>query len=308
MKLSSFLIMVLMTFQAWGVELAPFPCTPQSVSTEIDISNSDDLFLAGNRLLRAKRFHEAIDCLNRAKDIAPGYLDVRLSLVDAFARLSDKRSAQLELAELERFEMVEYYAELFFLHKRRVAAIVNVIDPHPVYSFRAVLIADRGHHLKKLVEDEKILNFHHLQTAVSLKNLAKFVEAQRVIDHSLKENPLSPTVHFYAALIAYANFNYQSTTELLKRTLELVAIEPDIILVMGRALNNEGAYKESLAILDQSKAIFESYGCYQFGEILYRAHLGLGYRPQVELIHSLLMGSLSNQENPKLCEELKHLI
>lgn len=86
-----YMIALLMCSQmVFAINYEPYPCRTGNANTSIDLFNSDDLFFAGRFLSRNERPKEAIECLNRAKTIAPAYIDVRLELMNAFHNLGDK--------------------------------------------------------------------------------------------------------------------------------------------------------------------------------------------------------------------------
>jgi hypothetical protein len=140
---------------AFAQSYEPYPCRTGNANTSIDLFNSDDLFFSGRFLSRNGRAKEGIECLNRAKTIAPAYIDVRLELMNAFHNLGDKISGMKEANSLAEIELSYDYQETYDVYYRKLQRITRSIQPIKGYSYLEVAVTDLGmaykEHSKKLL-------------------------------------------------------------------------------------------------------------------------------------------------------------
>lgn len=310
-KLSFLFLVSIFSMQAFAQlnrNLAPYPCKRTEAKPQIDLKNSDDLFMAGRFLVRNYRVLEGVQCLNIAKDIAPAYLDVRLELLYAFVELGDKSSALSEARELGYFALNDYYYQTYRTYTRKISNISVVSKPKAGFSFMPKVVVDDGTEYKVLT-GEDIVNEDVLKKIVILKHQSFFTKARKMMDEEvLPYNRESPTVYMYSGLLYY-NLNQPKLGEShLKKALEVAYNDPDVILSISRALNAQSKYNESYSLLKTNISYFNDYGCFQLGSSLKDVLVNLN-SSRTGALDKILMDSLYNGTvDTRLCRRIENFL
>lgn len=300
-------VVVLLASAFAHADYEKFPCRKNSSNTEIDLRNSDDLFFAGRFLARAGRTKEAIQCLNRGKELAPAYLDIRLELMYSFIALKDKKSAKCEGGEFLLFPMTNYYFDAYKAYRSRIRKMKNIRKPVPGFDFNSVPPMNINGDFPSLAGEE-IKNEKEFRRAVSSKREAKFSEARKLLDSSvLPVNPDSPTVHFISGLVYFDLNQFKSAEAELTKTLELIKYDTDVILALSRVLNAQLKYSESFKLLSGNANRFEGYGCFQLGSALL-ASLKVLNPELAEELNILMDQALLEKAEAALCKKIEESI
>lgn len=299
-----FLLLTSFAFAAFS-DLKPYPCRPGQPAPEIELTNSDDLFFAGRHLVRAGREKEGVQCLNRAKKIAPAYLDVRLELLYAFVEMHDLKSAWLEADEFLLFPSSGYYYHTYLTYRRKIVRTTEFREPMEGFAFETQAPASIGSDYRKLLGEE-IENEAYLKEAIRLKNMSRFHEARLILDQQvLPVNLESPTVWFYSGLVYY-DLNLPALAEIeLRKTLAQAYYEPDVILSVMRALLAQTKYQAAHWLIKESIGSFKDYGCFQLGAGL-KQIFEVTKPASVKKLKKLMDQSLEDRNlDGKLCREIQ---
>jgi tetratricopeptide (TPR) repeat protein len=239
----------------------PYPCRTGNANTSIDLFNSDDLFFTGRFLSRNGKPIEAIQCLNRAKTIAPAYIDVRLELMNAFHNLGDKTSGLKEAKALNGTELTFDYQETYQIYYAKLQRITRSINPMQGFEYLEIAVTDLGMAYKK-IDDLPIINEKSLKEAVAMKHRGEFANAKtKLTDHVLPYNSSSATVFMYSGIIYSALNEFQSAETFFNDAIKLAPRDVDVTLLLMRAIYSNGFPNLALNYAKVQSKLFVDYGC-----------------------------------------------
>lgn len=281
------------------------PCKTRSTGASVDLYNSDDLYFAGRLLSRNGRAIEGIECLNRGKMIAPGYLDIRLELMNAFHTIGDKNSGLKEAEDLKRFKLTPYYQETWDIYLGKLNRIRNSAASIEGYEYIQVPVIDLGHDYKK-IDDVEIYNEKALKLAVELKNEGKFSKAIEILEREiLPFNRNSATVYMYAGIF-YATVNeFSKSQDLFARSMSLIRNDVDVILLLMRAMNANHNPTGSIYLAKKKSFLFTDYGCLKLGMNLVDVYTKTNRQLAFEVQDYLTYAIVKQISEKVVCQEVK---
>jgi tetratricopeptide (TPR) repeat protein len=239
----------------------PYPCRTGNANTSIDLFNSDDLFFTGRFLSRNGRPKEAAQCLNRAKTIAPAYIDVRLELMNAFHNLGDKTSGMKEANALKRIELNFEYQETYHIYYAKLQRITQSIKPIKGFEYLEVAVTDLGMAFKK-IDDRAIVHELALKEAVAMKHRGEFENAKKMLtEQVLPYNRNSATVFMYSGIIYAALNEFKSAEIFFNKAIKLAPRDVDVTLLLMRAIFSNGFPHVALSYGKNQSNLFVDYGC-----------------------------------------------
>jgi len=280
------------------------PCRMPQSNSVIDLGNSDDLFFAGRALSRAGRLLDGIECLNRAKQIAPDYLDVRLELMNSFHDLGDRVSGMQEAYDLSFFPLTPYYRQTFETYYRKLFRLGAGFRPIPGFCYLWVAPRTTDAPYRR-VRDEVVVNEEGILQALELRALGRFAEAWQVMSQRvLPYNSQSATAQFYGAACAWnagypdaAAYHYSSA-------LQLAGFKEDFVLGLARALNASYRASDAYRVIVAYRPYFIAYGCFQLGTALYDSLSVIAPLRAQQLALVLNLSLWNGSDDPALCREL----
>ena len=208
-------------------------------------------FFTGRFLSRNGRPKEAVQCLNRAKTIAPAYIDVRLELMNAFHNLGDKTSGLKEANALNSIE----------LNFAKLGRIMYSIKPIKGFEYLEVAVTDLGMAYKK-IDDQVIVHEEALKEAVAMKHRGEFTNAKKMLlEHVLPFKIKSATVFMYSGIIYAALNEFQSAETFFNQAIQLAPRDVDVTLLLMRAIYSNGFSQMALNYAKDQSKIFVAYGC-----------------------------------------------
>lgn len=261
MKKIAMILVLIFSQSLLAANYEPFPCRTGNANTSIDLFNSDDLFFAGRFLSRNSRPKEAIECLNRAKIIAPAYIDVRLELMNAFHNFGDKISGLKEAKSLLLLELNSEYMETYQIYLNKLNRMEMVIKPIKGYEYLEMPVTDLGMAFKK-IDDHPIHNERALKEAVAMKHRGEFQNALKTIKELvLPFNHHSATVYMYSGIIFAAVDDFQKAESFFIQATILALWDVDVALLLMRAIQSNGFSRIAFAFAKERAGLFNSYGC-----------------------------------------------
>lgn len=239
----------------------PYPCRTGNANTSIDLFNSDDLFFTGRFLSRNGRSKEAVQCLNRAKTIAPAYIDVRLELMNAFHNMGDKTSGMKEANALTQIELNFEYIETYHIYYGKLQRITQSIKPTQGFEYLEVAVTDLGMAFKK-IDDTAIVHELALKEAVAMKHRGEFKNAKKMLtEQVLPFNINSATVFMYSGIIYAALNEFESAETFFNQAIGLAPRDVDVTLLLMRAIFSNGFPGVALNYGKNQSNLFVDYGC-----------------------------------------------
>jgi tetratricopeptide (TPR) repeat protein len=276
----------------------PYPCRTGNANTSIDLFNSDDLFFTGRFLSRNGRPKEAAQCLNRAKTIAPAYIDVRLELMNAFHNLGDKTSGMKEANALRSIELNFEYKETFHLYYAKLQRITQSIKPIEGFEYLEVAVTDLGMAFKR-IDDGAIVNELALKEAVAMKHRGEFENAKKMlIEQVLPYNRNSATVFMYSGIIYAALNEFKPAEIFFNQAIGLAPRDVDVTLLLMRAIFSNGFPHVALKYGNNQSNLFVDYGCIKLAGNVSDIYGALGRQDLSRAIENFVIRN-NHEQNPE---------
>lgn len=284
----------------------PYPCRTGNANTSIDLFNSDDLFFAGRFLSRNGKPKEAVQCLNRAKTIAPAYIDVRLELMNAFHNLGDKTSGMKEAGALNRIELNFEYQETYQIYLAKLKRITHSIKPIKGFEYLEVSVTDLGMAYKK-IDDRAIVHEQALKEAVAMKHRGEFSHARMMLTKRvLPFNKNSATVFMYSGIIYAALNDFKSAEIFFNKAINLAPRDVDVTLLLMRAIYANGFARIALNYGKSQSNLFVDYGCIKLAGNLSDIFGALGQEDHSRAIEKFVIRNNNHQNSEsEVCEFIK---
>jgi tetratricopeptide (TPR) repeat protein len=281
----------------------PYPCRTGIANGPINLFNSDDLYFAGRTLVRNDRVLEGIQCLNRAKTIAPGYIDVRLELMNGFSRLDDQASGFKEAVSVAQFNLNDYYQSTFNTYLEKLVRITFPVEPKIDFEYIELPVTDLGMAYKN-IDGIQIINESLLKEAISLKQKGRFEEALSIIKNNvLPVNQLSATVYMYSGVIFAANNQFVTAEAMFSKATALAPNDVDVALLLMRVMNANGSHQLAYLYAKRVSNLFTNYGCFKLASNISDIFLRNGHLAQSDEIQQFLENALFNGTNEvRTCE------
>lgn len=274
----------------------PHPCRTGNANTSIDLFNSDDLFFTGRFLSRNGRPKEAVQCLNRAKTIAPAYIDVRLELMNAFHNLGDKTSGMKEANALIRIELNREYQETYHIYYAKLKRITQSIKPIKGFEYLQVAVTDLGMAFKN-IDDRKIVHELALKEAVAMKHRGEFKNAKKMlIEQVITYNKNSATVFMYSGIIYAALNEFKSAEIFFNKAVKLAPRDVDVTLLLMRAIYANGFPRIALNYGKDQSDLFTDYGCIKLAGNLSDIFGALGQQDKFRAIEKFVIRNNHEQK------------